>query len=301
MTHLLPVAGTLKASNLHAPGVLLIFQHSPALPAAPFGPSASCCHEGVPRHIYGLFQALGIQYRWVLTRGSLGHELLDAEDLVIADSKEPSWMAVYEHERDLLEDMYTAALCLYGPSSPTPMPFLTNTDLFCAQQVWEALLAAFGDISRAFDYMGALTIDDVFRSVILATLKSANNRALRTAYDQILTTWTTTRTSHLRTSKPSVPANSCAPRSDTRIHLTAPRPRALRRANRRSNLSSTTSANDKGATTSPSSYATPLNNMVNSLGRFSAEPASLAPSGTSLLQSPPCSWPPRNTSVSTAV
>ena len=213
--------------------------------------------------------------------------------------------------------------------------------LFCAQQVWslwEALLAAFplkhkrmqtvllareigrlmawdgdsknavnthfgkvGDIRRAFDYTGALTIDDVFRSVILATLKSANNRALRTAYDQILTTWTTTRTSHLRTSKPSVPANSCAPRSDTRIHLTAPRPRALRRANRRSNLSSTTSANDKGATTSPSSYATPLNNMVNSLGRFSAEPASLAPSGTSLLQSPPCSWPPRNTSVSTAV
>jgi hypothetical protein len=158
-----------------------------------------------------------------------------------------------------------------------------------------------GDIRRAFDYMGALTIDDVFRSVILATLKSANNRALRTAYDQILTTWTTTRTSHLRTSKPSVPANSCAPRSDTRIHLTAPRPRALRRAHRRSNLSSTTSANDKGATTSPSSYATPLNNMVNSLGRFSAEPASLAPSGTSLLQSPPCSWPPRNTSVSTAV
>jgi hypothetical protein len=43
-----------------------------------------------------------------------------------------------------------------------------------------------GDIRRAFDYMGALTIDDVFRSVILATLNSSNNRALRTAYDQIL-------------------------------------------------------------------------------------------------------------------
>ena len=42
--------------------------------------------------------------------------------------------------------------------------------------------------------------------------------------------------------------------------------------------------------------ATPLKNMVNSLGRFSAEPASLAPSGTSLLRSPPSSWPPRNTS-----
>jgi hypothetical protein len=43
-----------------------------------------------------------------------------------------------------------------------------------------------GDIRRALDYMGALTIDDVFRSVILATLKSSNNRALRTAYNQIL-------------------------------------------------------------------------------------------------------------------
>jgi hypothetical protein len=50
--------------------------------------------------------------------------------------------------------------------------------------------------------------------------------------------------------------------------------------------------------------------MVNSLGRFSAEPVSLTPSGTSLLQSPPSDddvfylflqkqkivWPPRNTS-----
>jgi hypothetical protein len=62
------------------------------------------CHEDVPRHIYGLFQALGIQYRWVLIRGSFGRELLKAEDLVIDDAKEGSWMVVYEHERDLLED-----------------------------------------------------------------------------------------------------------------------------------------------------------------------------------------------------
>jgi hypothetical protein len=34
--------------------------------------------------------------------------------------------------------------------------------------------------------MDALTIDDVFQSVILATLKSSNNRALRAAFDQIL-------------------------------------------------------------------------------------------------------------------
>jgi hypothetical protein len=42
-----------------------------------------------------------------------------------------------------------------------------------------------GDTRRAFDYMGALTIDDVFRSVILATLNSSNS-TLRAAYDQIL-------------------------------------------------------------------------------------------------------------------
>jgi hypothetical protein len=95
-----------------------------------------------------------------------------------------------------------------------------SAQLLCAQQVWEALLTAFplkqkrmqtvllpreigrlmawdgdsknavnthlgnvGDIRRAFEYMGALTIDDVFRSVILATLKSSNNRTLRTVHD----------------------------------------------------------------------------------------------------------------------
>jgi hypothetical protein len=61
------------------------------------------CHEDVPRQIYGLFQALGIQYCWVLTRGPLGREFLKAEDLVIDDTKEESWMTVYEHEHDLLE------------------------------------------------------------------------------------------------------------------------------------------------------------------------------------------------------
>jgi hypothetical protein len=39
---------------------------------------------------------------------------------------------------------------------------------------------------KYFSYMGTLTIDDVFQSVILATLKSSDNHALHTAYDQIL-------------------------------------------------------------------------------------------------------------------
>jgi hypothetical protein len=181
------------------------------------------CHEDVPRHICRLFQALGIQYRWVLTRGPLGRELLKAEDLVIDDAKEESWMAVYEHERDLLED--TVPPCLWSEFSDAYAVFDQHgpAQLLCAQQVWEALLAAFplkhkrmqtillarkigrlmawdgdsknavntnfgkvGDIRRAFDYMGTLTFDDFFRSIILATLKSSNNRAFRTAHDQIL-------------------------------------------------------------------------------------------------------------------
>jgi hypothetical protein len=62
------------------------------------------CHEDVPRHIWGLFQALGIQYRWILTRGALGRVLVTTSDLAIADDKENAWMALHEHERDLLED-----------------------------------------------------------------------------------------------------------------------------------------------------------------------------------------------------
>jgi hypothetical protein len=58
------------------------------------------------------------------------------------------------------------------------------------------------DISRAFEYMGALTIDDVFRSLILATLKSSNNSALHTTYDQILDDLDDDKDLTLRTSKP---------------------------------------------------------------------------------------------------
>jgi hypothetical protein len=74
------------------------------------------------------------------------------------------------------------------------------------------------------------------------------------------------------------------PRSDTWIHLTEKTTCDLHHAPRRSKPSSTTSTSDKGATNSQPSSATPLKNMVNSLGRFSTEPAS---SGTSLRQSLP--------------
>ncbi len=128
-------------------------------------------------------------------------------------------MEVYEHERDLLEDtVYISLVSLWSEFSDAYAVFDQHgpAQLLCDQQVWEALLTAFplkhkrmqtvlldcdigrlmawdgdsknvvnthfgkvDDIRRAFEYMDALTIDDVFRSVILATLKSSNNSTLQ--------------------------------------------------------------------------------------------------------------------------
>jgi hypothetical protein len=68
------------------------------------------CHEDVPRHFWGLFQALDIQYRWNLTRGALGRALVPTADLAIDDAKENAWMALHEHECDLLEAPLTPTL-----------------------------------------------------------------------------------------------------------------------------------------------------------------------------------------------
>jgi hypothetical protein len=70
------------------------------------------CHEDVPRHIWGLFKALGIQYRWILTSGALARELVTIADLAIEHAKETVWMALHDHERNLLEDtMYLRKIC----------------------------------------------------------------------------------------------------------------------------------------------------------------------------------------------
>jgi hypothetical protein len=184
------------------------------------------CHEDVRATCTDSFQALGIQYRWVLTRGPLGSELVKAEDLAINNAKETSWMAVHDNERDLHEDtVYSSLVSLWSEFSDAFDVFDQHgpAQLLCDQQVWETLLASFPlkhnhmqtvllareighlmawdgdskkavnthfgkvcDILKAFEYMGSLTIYDVFRSVILATLKSSNNLTLRTAHDQIL-------------------------------------------------------------------------------------------------------------------
>jgi hypothetical protein len=62
-------------------------------------------HEDFPRHIYRLFLVLGIQFRWVLTRGTLACALVPTADLAIDDAKENAWTAMYEYDRDTLEDI----------------------------------------------------------------------------------------------------------------------------------------------------------------------------------------------------
>jgi hypothetical protein len=104
------------------------------------------CHEDVPRHIWGLFQALGIQFCWILTLGNLARQLITTADLVIDDVKETSWMALHEHERDLLEDtMYLSLADLWSEFSDAIAVFDEHTAVqkLCAKKVWEALIDAF--------------------------------------------------------------------------------------------------------------------------------------------------------------
>jgi hypothetical protein len=63
-------------------------------------------HEDFPRHIYRLFLVLGIQFRWVLTCGTLARALVSQADLAIDYTKEHAWMTLYEHDRDTLEDIH---------------------------------------------------------------------------------------------------------------------------------------------------------------------------------------------------
>jgi hypothetical protein len=78
------------------------------------------CHEDVPHHIWGLFQALCIQYSWILTSSALGRALVTTDDLAIDDDKEAAWMALHAHERDLLEDtMYWCLAHLWSEFSDT--------------------------------------------------------------------------------------------------------------------------------------------------------------------------------------
>jgi hypothetical protein len=84
-------------------------------------------HEDFPRHIYRLFLVLGIQFRWVLTRGTLARALVSTADIAIDDAKENAWMALYEHDRDTLEDiLYRRLQDLWAPLTDAMKVFDTH-------------------------------------------------------------------------------------------------------------------------------------------------------------------------------
>ena len=84
-------------------------------------------HEDFPRHIYSLFLVLGIQFRWVLTQGTLACALVSQADLVINDAKENAWMALYEHDSDTLEDiLYRCLQDLWAPLTNVMKVFDTH-------------------------------------------------------------------------------------------------------------------------------------------------------------------------------
>jgi hypothetical protein len=190
-----------------APGVNLIFRQM--MPSLNFEHCRVKSHEDFPRHIYRLFLVLGIQFRWVLTRGTLARALVTQADLAIDDAKETSWMELYAPDRDTLEDiLYRRLQDLWAPLTDTMKVFDTycSAQQLCAQKVWEALLTAFpldhkrmqtvllareiarmirwdGDskgvvnkhfasvteLHRTMGYIGNLSIEDVLKSVLMAT------------------------------------------------------------------------------------------------------------------------------------
>ena len=157
-------------------------------------------------------------------------------------------MWVVADQRDLLEDtMYRRLFTLWDEFAGAQVVFDDHgsDNHFCAQKVWEALLAAFpltharmqtqifvrelsrlmtwdvrtvDDVNHYFlkvsvfrkvlSYMKRLTIVDGFKAVILATLKVSDNSDLRAATSKSLMTWTMTNPSTSPASKPPALASS---------------------------------------------------------------------------------------------
>jgi hypothetical protein len=97
----------------------------------------------VPRGCSSPHLGLSIQYSWILSSGDLARQLVTTADLAIDDTQETTWMALHEHERDLLEDtMYLCLAALWSEFSDAITVFDEHTDTqqLCVQKVWEALL-----------------------------------------------------------------------------------------------------------------------------------------------------------------
>jgi len=84
-------------------------------------------HEDFPRHIFRLVLLLGIQFRWLLTRGTLASVLVTQAELSINDVKERAWMDTYERDRDTLEDvLYRSLQELWAPFTDDLKVFQSN-------------------------------------------------------------------------------------------------------------------------------------------------------------------------------
>ena len=183
-------------------------------------------HEDFPRHIYRLFLLLGIQFRWLLTRGKLASALVTSAELAIDNAKQAVWMEMYAHDHDTLEDLlYRSLQDPWDQLTDSIKVFNDNggAQQLCDQKVWEAVLTAFpldhqrmqtdlparelarmmrwdGDTKRAINlhfasvtelhrtmgFIGTLSIEDVLKSVLLTTLKDSPNSSLRAAYHRVL-------------------------------------------------------------------------------------------------------------------
>ena len=135
-----PVLGVPKPANLHAPVALVIFHPSLSLTAARLAAMRTFLATSGDYLRLSASSTVG-----VLTCGPRGRALVTAEDLAIDDDKEQSWIAVYENERDLLEDtIYRRLQSLWSEFSDAYAVFDEHgpAQLVCAQKVWEALLGA---------------------------------------------------------------------------------------------------------------------------------------------------------------
>ncbi len=118
-------------------------------------------HEDIPRFIQEFFTALGLQYRWVVTRDAIGSKIL-----------------------------FTVVFKLSGPSFQTHTQFLTilaPPSRYAHKRYGNTLFTSLNVTRQSFSCMQQeFTIDDVFKAVIMATLKSSDTHALPDANDQLL-------------------------------------------------------------------------------------------------------------------
>jgi hypothetical protein len=182
-------------------------------------------HEDLPHHIYLLLDILGLQFRWVLTHVGIGRTLV-SEHAVDDQKEHTWMALYVNDRDVLESLLYRRLKTLWHPCTDALAIFSKHrigTEL-CGQKVWEALLSAFplnhkhmqtvlfarefshlmawdghskadvdlhfSDVSDTLEMLKFLArnidITDVFKAVILATLKSSKTKALTKAYSMIL-------------------------------------------------------------------------------------------------------------------